>query len=261
MTAPAPPRPLPAGAGRGRRLALFLDIDGAIAEIAPRPELALVPAGTRAALARLRRALGGAVAVVSGRPLAQIDRMLPGAELAAAGLHGLELRRAGEASARRPAPPLPRGLAAALRRMCDRRPGLVLEDKGATAALHYRARPELGAEARAAVRRLLDGRPGLAALEGKCVIEVKPAGRDKGTAIRAFMAEAPFAGREPAFLGDDVTDEAGFAVVREMGGLAVRVGGAEATRAAWRLPGVAAAQDWLRGLAESFDDVRRGGDG
>ena len=88
------------------------------------------------------------------------------------------------------------------------------------------------------------------------MIEVKPAGSDKGTAIRAFMAEPPFAGREPAFLGDDVTDEAGFAVVREMGGLAVRVGGACATRAAWRLPDVAAAREWLRSLADSFDDDR-----
>ncbi len=250
--APALPRPLPPTACRGRRIALFLDVDGTIAEIAARPELAFVPRETRAALAALRGALDGAVALVSGRPIAELERMTPGARLAAAGLHGLEVRGPAGRAPRPPAGAAPRAAVAALRRACAARAGLRLEDKGATAAVHYRGRPELAAAARAAARQAAAGRPEVTVLEGKCVVEIVPAGRDKGTAIRAFMAEAPFSGREPVFVGDDVTDEAGFAAVRAMGGVAVRVGGAAPTRAAWRLPDVAATGAWLRGLAASF---------
>ena len=241
---------------RGRRIALFLDVDGVIAEIAARPELAVVPPETRATLAELRDALEGAAALVSGRPIAALERMMPGARLAAAGLHGLEFRGPGETAARPAGGGVPRAAIAELRRACAAQDGLRLEDKGATAAVHYRGHPELARAARAAVRRAAAGRPGVAVLEGKCVVELVPAGLDKGTAIRAFMADAPFMGREPVFVGDDVTDEAGFAAVRAMGGVAVRVGPAEPTRAAWRLPDVAATGAWLRGLALSFRDVR-----
>lgn len=252
------PPPLPPTACRGRRIALFVDVDGVIAEIAARPELAVVPPETRATLAELRDALDGAAALVSGRPIAALERMMPGARLAAAGLHGLEFRGPGDTAARPAAGGrriAPRAAVAELRRACAAQEGLRLEDKGATAAVHYRGRPELARAARAAVRRAAAGRPGVAVLEGKCVVELLPAGLDKGTAIRAFMAEAPFAGREPVFVGDDVTDEAGFAAVRALGGVAVRVGPAAPTRAAWRLPDVAATGVWLRGLALSFRDV------
>lgn len=250
-----PARPLPRAAGRGETLALFLDIDGTIAEFAPRPELVRIPAELRALLAALRDSLGGALALVSGRSVADIDALLPGADLAVAGAHGLERRRRGErAAAAAAAHPDMAGFAAALRAFATARPGLIVEDKGRTVALHFRQRPDLRAEAREAVARLVDGRPGLAALEGKCVVEIKPAGRDKGSAIRDFMAEAPFAGRTPAFVGDDVTDEPGFAAVRELGGLAIRVGGPDDTLADWRLPDVRAARAWLRELAAALDN-------
>ncbi len=248
------PGPLPADAGRRRDIALFLDIDGTIAEIAPRPELAAVPNELRPILAVLSDALDGAVALVSGRTIADIDRMLPWANLAVAGTHGLERRRPGERVASAPADAGLRGVAAALRAFCDSRPGLILEDKGGAVALHYRQRPEIGDAVRTMAIRLTDANPRLVALEGKAVIEIKPDGRNKGSAIRDFMTEAPFAGRTPVFIGDDVTDEPGFAAVRELGGVAIRVGEERETLAEYRLPDVGTARDWLRGLADWFGD-------
>lgn len=252
--APAVPVPLPAAAGHGRDIALFLDVDGTIAEIAPRPDLVTVPGALRPTLATLQSALGGAVALVSGRTVADVEALLPWADVAVAGAHGLETRRPGERAARVPAAAGFAPLVAALRAFCDARPGLILEDKSVCAAVHYRQRPDLGGAVRETVARLLGERPGFVSLEGKAVVEIKPAGTDKGSAIRGFMAEAPFAGREPVFVGDDTTDEPGFAAVRALGGMAVRVGDARPTRAAYRLPDVGAVLAWLRGLAASFGD-------
>ncbi len=226
--------------------ALFLDLDGTLVEIAATPDAVRPASGLGALLETVSRRVGSALAIVSGRPIHEIDRILAPLVLPAAGLHGLERRSAGGAYS--PPPALPRygGLRTALRRFAADRPGLLFEDKGAALALHYRARPDLCAAAAAAVETALGcARAGLAVQRGKAVIEVRPDGADKGAAVAAFMSEPPFAGRRPVFAGDDVTDEAAFRAVRARNGVTVRVGANGATAAEWSLADVAAVHAWL----------------
>ena len=131
--------------------------------------------------------------------------------------------------------------------------GVVIEDKTHAIAVHYRQAPTVKAKARAEVRRLVEGRPDLQILDGKMVFEIKSCGIDKGTAIKAFMAEPPFVGRTPIFLGDDITDEDGFAIVNDLGGHSIRVGGRAKTAARFRLPNVTAVIEWLNWLAEDLE--------
>ena len=231
--------------------ALFLDFDGTLVEIAPAP-CAVAPAPRlRPMLAALAVRLGGAVALVSGRPLADLDWLLAPLVLPAAGLHGLERRRADGAILRAEAPE--EALAAARARLADfaaRTPGVLLEDKGLTLALHYRGAPERAADCRRAARDAAAVAGGaLHLLEGKMVVELRPEGGDKGAAIAAFLAEPPFAGRTPVFAGDDRTDEDGFAVVAARGGISLRVGDGRDSVAQYRIASVEALLDWLAALA------------
>ncbi len=229
--------------------ALFLDLDGTLVEIAPTPDAARPASRLAELLERASRHVGSALAIVSGRPIREIDGMLAPLELPAAGLHGLERRSAGGAYS--PPLALPRfdELRAALGRFAADHPGLLLEDKGAALALHYRARPELGAAAVAAVEEALGGMgSGITVQHGKAVIELRSEGADKGAAVAAFLSEPPFTGRRPVFTGDDITDEAAFRAVRRRGGVAVRVGPQGATAAEWRLADVAAVHAWLADL-------------
>lgn len=231
------------------RGALFLDLDGTLLEIAARPEAVRVPAG----LPRLLNDLGGrregALALVSGRVLADIDRLLAPWQGAAAGLHGAERRRADGTIERI----LEDGAARALARLRPRllrlagaMPGVFLEDKAAALALHYRAAPAREESLRAATRRLAaECAPALRLLDGKMVLEFRPASTTKGTAIAAFLGEAPFRGKRPVFLGDDASDEDGFAEVNRRGGLSVRIGPPADSAARFALPSVAAALAWL----------------
>lgn len=239
------------------RPALFLDFDGTLVEIAPDPGSVRVPPALPGVLARIADRLSGAVAIVSGRPLGEIDRFLDPFASAASGLHGLERRlAAGEPVVSVPRPePLDR-LVAAFAASGFGGDGVLVEDKGATVAFHFRAAPERGAAISAFVRERARELSGLAVVEGKMVIEVKPRGADKGLAIRAHLATAAFRGRIPVFLGDDVTDEDGFAAVLELGGVAVKVGDGP-TVATHRLADVAAVHSWLTGLAQ---DGRRPND-
>ncbi len=203
--------------------ALFLDFDGTLVDIAGHPEAVVVPRGLVDTLARLRACLGGAVAVVSGRPIAQIDRFLSPLALAVAGGHGAERRRADGSLACLEPPPLGMALETA-QALARAYPGLLVESKRASVALHYRNGPQLEAVCVAAMQDAVDHCPGLALLKGKMVIEAKPREASKGRAIEAFLDEPPFAGRLPVFIGDDVTDEPGFAAVQRLGGLGVKVG-------------------------------------
>jgi trehalose 6-phosphate phosphatase len=238
-----------------RDSALFLDLDGTLLEIAPRPELVMVPAGLPELLARLAERRGGALAVISGRRIEDCDRHLRPWRGAAAGLHGAERRRAdgslatgGDSAADREAAAALDRLRPALNELARRIPGVLIEDKGRTIALHYRQVPEKEGEIRAAVARLL--RPEIAALRlmsGKMLVELKPAHHDKGRAVAAFLEEAPFRGRMPVFVGDDTTDEDGFREVNRRGGVSIRVGAPEtATAAVHTLPTVPAVLAWLR---------------
>lgn len=219
------PEPQPLILAR-ERWCLFLDVDGTLIDIAPTPDAARVAPGLPTLLMDACRALGGALALVSGRPIATLDLLFAPRRWAAAGLHGLE---------RRDATGCLHGAAVAHPGLCEVRdllvaavadaPGALLEDKGVTLAVHYRAVPAREPQLRRAVHAAA-AQLGAAfhVLEGDHVLEIKPAAANKADAIRAFLAEPPFAGRRPIFVGDDVTDLDGFAVVEGAGGLSVAVG-------------------------------------
>jgi len=234
--------------------ALFIDVDGTLLDIAPAPELVEVPAGLPALLQRLAVRHEGALALVSGRRLADLDRLLVPWHGAAAGLHGAERRRPdGSLAADMPSDEAEQAAQRALDRIREplaeaarHWPGVRLEDKGRTLALHYRLAPAREDEARGLAERLLAAAgPALRLIAGKMVLEFQPRHHGKDRAIAAFMAEPPFRGRPPVFLGDDTTDEDGFAEVNRRGGLSVRVGPPAATAARYALPSPAAVRDWL----------------
>jgi trehalose 6-phosphate phosphatase len=229
--------------------AFFFDFDGTLAEIAAHPEAVEVVHSVPAALQALRVRASGAVAVISGRPVAEIDQHLRPLELPAAGVHGAERRRA-DGSWERVALPDTAAALAWLEPAVAPHPALRLERKPGALALHYRGADALEADCLAMMehaRRLV---PDTVLMHGKKVIELKPAGADKGRAVDAFMAEPPFAGRRPWFFGDDVTDEAAFAAVQARGGVTVKIGEGETT-AAWRLPDPAALRAWLVSVTSS----------
>lgn len=234
-----------------RSWAFFLDLDGTLVDIAETPEAVDPGEAEIALLQRLQRACEGALALISGRSLKRIDELFAPLVLAAAGQHGAERR---DAQGRRHRHRFPvkslRPAASGIRSFAARHPGLVFEDKGASVALHYRLAPQLAAAAQQAVREAAE--PLGEAVEvqgGKMVVELKPAGCDKGAAIESFMREPPFAGRVAVFLGDDVTDEHGFRVVNRLGGHSVKVG-AGPSAARWHLENPAAARAWLAAWLE-----------
>jgi trehalose 6-phosphate phosphatase len=231
------------------RTAFFFDFDGTLVDLAPTPDGVLVQPDMLALLAALRRATHGAVAIVSGRGIESIDGFLAMPDLPIAGLHGAE-RRDANGDTQRVGFNDERLLhmEQVLAEVVRTHPGMLLEIKGAALALHYRNAPEHEATARAATEKLAAEFAAAYVLQpGKMVYEIKPKDVDKGRALRAFLNEPPFAGRTPVFAGDDLTDEKGFAVVNEMGGLSIKVGGGE-TIAKTRVDSVQALLAWLAAL-------------
>lgn len=234
------PKPL-----RLRDTALFLDLDGTLAPLAARPQDVRPDPRRTGLLERLRVQLDGRLAVVSGRTLIDVDRILERCVGPVAAVHGLVRRDPqGRIFATPPHPKL--ALAAEhLRAFAAKDSGLLVEEKGLSAALHYRLAPRCAEAARACAADLAR-KTGLILQIGDMVAELRTPGADKGDAIRAFMAEPPFRGAMPVFVGDDATDEAGFAATRAFAGLGVLVSPADrATRAGFRLPGVDATLRWL----------------
>ncbi|MDH4131289.1 MAG: trehalose-phosphatase [Gemmatimonadota bacterium] len=226
--------------------ALFLDLDGTLVELAEAPRAVRVEADLLALLKSLREVLDGAVALVSGRSLSDLDRMLGISQWPAAGQHGLEIRRATGQVTTRPVPSATWGtVRESLWLLARRHPGLLLEEKGLSLALHYRQAPRLASHIHRVVRQVVDrAGDGLRVIPGRRVIEVTPAGASKGEAVDSLMATAPFLGRLPVFVGDDVTDEEAFSTVRRHRGVSVKVGPGP-TAASHRLPDVAAVRRWL----------------
>jgi trehalose 6-phosphate phosphatase len=238
-----PPERLPAFAADW---ALFLDIDGTLLDHAERPDAARPGAAEIQLLDGLRRAAQGALALISGRSVTDIDAMFAPLALPVAGQHGIE-RRDAQGGVHRHAFPsqVLRGVAARIGEFAARHEGLLFEDKGHNLALHYRLAPQLEGAAQAALgEAAAQLGAGFELLRGKMVVELKPSGRDKGSAIEDFMREAPFAGRRPVFVGDDQTDEFGFGVVNRLGGHAVKVGPGP-TVARHRIADAAAVRAWL----------------
>jgi trehalose 6-phosphate phosphatase len=224
-------------------MALFLDFDGTLVEIAATPEAIDIPPGLPGLLLRLSARLGGALAIVSGRPIPQLDEHLP-VPIAKVGNHGGAIRvdPAGPVEE----PPLPRpplswlGQAALL---ADAFPGAFVEGKEHGFVLHYRQAPEAAAMAQGLLESLVAEAPDdFTLMPARMAWEVKPRAVSKGTAVAALLARAPFAGRTPVFIGDDVTDEAGMAAARAAGGLGLRLQDSFGTPAVLRT--------WLAGLAE-----------
>jgi trehalose 6-phosphate phosphatase len=233
--------------------ALFLDVDGTLLEYAAHPQEVRVGRKLLELLAALRAATHGAIALISGRSVEDVDRLFAPLALPVAGQHGTE-RRAADGTIRRHAPSLEKlGRAAAgLVRLTAARSGLVLENKGMTLALHYRLAPGLRSLAVREMRAVsADLGDAFELQSGKFVMEIKPSGKDKGSAIAEFAAEPPFAGRRPVFIGDDLTDEPGFEVVNRAGGHSVKVGPG-ITRARWHLSDAVAVRRWLASYAEQF---------
>lgn len=236
--------------------ALFLDFDGTLVDLAPTPDAVTVPPGLPGLLRALKERLGGAVAIVTGRPLADVDAFLPGLELDGCGLHGLERRWGGNFSRPVASAPLSTEVEA-LRRLFAGAPGIVIEDKGVSVAIHWRLAPALETEAAAAAADLAARLgPAFRIQDGKAVREIVPADAGKGAGVRALMARPPYAGRRPLFAGDDRTDEDGFEAAAALGGLAVKVGPGP-TRAARRIASSGEFRMWLTAFLASPDAVDR----
>ena len=226
--------------------AYFLDVDGTLIDLADTPDAVHIDAALLELIARLHRASGGAVALISGRAIADLQNRLGKLRLPLAGQHGLERRdAAGRLWVQATPPAAKAAIKEALAPVLARHPGLLLEDKGLTLALHYRRSPHLAAYALRLMDRLAaTAGAGLELQHGKCVAEIKPAGIDKGTALADYLAQPPFNGRRPVFIGDDRNDERGFAEVNKLKGISIKVGkGASCAR--FRLRDVASVRRWL----------------
>ena len=240
-SAPQRPRPSPPE----QRWALFLDVDGCLLEFADAPDKVVVPLGLRECLHALSERLEGALALVSGRSLEALDDLFWPLRLPAAGLHGLE-RRSRNGYLQAPA------ANQQLRRLCAEAEtltvghrGAMVENKRAGFALHWRAAPDAAEAMRAFAEHALSQLNGYRLQHGDQVVELLPVGGDKGGAIAAFLAEAPFAGRHAVFAGDDLTDESGFRVVNADGGSSVLVGNRPDSAAHFGLRNPAEVRAWL----------------
>ena len=241
---PPPPPGLLQGAS------LFIDFDGALVDLVERPDAIIVDEGLRDLLGALGAVYDGRLAIVSGRSIAQLDDMLGpiARRLAVSGSHGSEQRWQGLTL--QPArPPALDDATDALRAFVEGHPGTLLEPKSFGVALHYRLSPGVEAAAHDIAHRLGE-RHGLALQPGKMMVELRVAGGDKGSAVRRMMQRAPMAGTHPVCLGDDLTDEAAFAMARELGGAGILIGPPRATDALYALPDVAAVRAWLAGGLE-----------
>lgn len=231
-------------------LALFLDVDGTLLEIAATPDAVRVPASLKHTLSSLSARLDGALALVSGRSVRTLDALFTPFHFPAAGIHGCE-RREANGCILRPEIDMPRFARVRddLAAWTQAHPGTLLEDKGYALALHYRLAPQFADAALTAAESALRQIETHELQRGKFVFEIRPAGYSKGGAIEAFMREIPFRGRKPLFIGDDITDEAGFAVVNRLGGISIRVGEVASTAARYRLAHVDEVVAWLNALA------------
>lgn len=232
------------------RWALFLDFDGTLVELAPSPDKISVPPELPRLLMGLSQRFAGALAIFTGRALADLDHHL-GVRFPACGQHGAQRRVEAEGEVwQADMPPLDR-VRDGLRALTETWPKLLVEDKGTTLAVHFRAVPEAGGSVRAVLDKFVDqSKSTMEIQEGKYVYELRPAGVDKGIALEEFMSVPPFAGCLPLAVGDDVTDEAAFESALRAGGSAIKVG-AGATHAPWHLDNPHSVCAWLGNLQEA----------
>ena len=217
----AVPRLLP----KAPEAAFLLDFDGTLVEIASAPELVQVPPGLSETLVRLRQRVGDALAIVSGRPVEQVDGFLPGVAYAVAGEHGVAVRQAPDAPVKRARlPALPSDWLARAEELAEENQGVRVERKAAGLVLHYRANPAAGDRLEQAARAMVKGAEEQFHVQAsKMAWEIRAAGIDKGSAVRILMQRPPFVGRLPVFIGDDLTDEDGIRAAVDLGGAGYRI--------------------------------------
>jgi len=226
--------------------AWFFDVDGTLVEIAPTPSSVVVNDDLPGIISRLHELSGGAVSLITGRAIADVEKILPLPGVAVAGQHGLEIRAAsGGVTVRSSTRADLEAIERELIHLAKHHAGLIVEHKGESIALHYRRAPKLAGYVHRVMRNLQStyGRD-LVIQKGKRVVELKPAHAEKGSAISELMLRPPFKGRTPAFVGDDITDETGFKLINQMGGHSIKVGSGT-TAAKWRLNDVTAVREWL----------------
>jgi trehalose 6-phosphate phosphatase len=232
---------------------LFLDVDGTLVELTDTPSQTTADALINSLLRDIAERLGGAVALVSGRNIATLDQLFAPLKLPAAGLHGVERRRAdGTIQGASFVDSQLDGARAALQALVAAHPGTLLEDKDRTIGLHFRLAPQFEQVLREAVIAIAKPLGGNYHIQGgKMLLEIKPRGFSKATAIQAFMKESPFGGRRPVFVGDDLTDQDGFGMVEAHGGISVGVG--DLVHGQFYLPDVTAVRSWLQRIADLHD--------
>lgn len=250
--------PIPLPSMNLRELAILLDVDGTILDIASTPGGVRVPESLRQTLAQLSRKTGGALALVSGRSLGDLDLLFAPLRLPAVGGHGAELRASanGAAEAAR-SQPLDGRLRDRLAGIADSAPGVLVEDKGYAMAVHYRLAPDQERSVKRAVATIRADWPGdsIEVLPGKSVLEIKAAGFNKGAAIRTLMQHKPFAGRRPIFIGDDTTDETAFAMLPEFDGIGYSVG-REVPGTSYCFAAPSEVRHWLQRLSDGDGSAR-----
>ncbi|WP_355505378.1 trehalose-phosphatase [Xanthomonas cannabis] len=240
--------PLPSPPLLDDACALFLDVDGTLIDFADSPEAVRLLPEVREAIGRLSDRLNGAVALVSGRPLSQLDALFAPLVLPAAGLHGHELRSDVDARAAMPqdTSAFLHGLHQRAAALTHTHTGVLVEDKGVSVALHWRAQPLAGPDVLAFAQQEIAQLPGYRLQPGDHVVEFVPEGSNKGLAVEQLMQQSAFAGRTPVFVGDDLTDEFGFEAANRLGGWSVLVGDRAQTSARFRVAGTAAVHAWLQ---------------
>lgn len=233
-----------------QRHALFLDVDGTLLDFAEHPDAVCVEHTLIDLLSRLHTRMNGAIALLSGRSIATLDQFFHPLRVSAAGLHGLELRFPDGTSTACDVDPVVMGrIRTRATAWVRRHPEVLLEDKGVSVALHYRRSPEHESDVLRAAHALIRGcKPDFRLQRGNHVVEIRPAGADKGAALRHFMTIAPFNERSPIMLGDDFTDEPAFAAAQELGGTGIIVGQRRPTAARQALAGPPQVRDWLAAL-------------
>ena len=245
---PAPPDNL-----EPSNLALFLDVDGTLLDIEDHPADVRADQALIALLGRLSQGLDGALSLISGRTVDDIDRIFAPARFAAAGGHGAELRLHPDDSVSSAKWSLPTSIIERIREFAANSPGLLLEEKRGGMSLHYRRAPELEKQCTTFVQSLLpEIEQDFRLIAGKMVFEFAPKEHHKGAAISEMMQRDPFTRRRTVFVGDDVTDEDGFRAVNALDGIAIRVGGSRGSEAQYSLPDVAAVHRWLESIEQSI---------
>jgi trehalose 6-phosphate phosphatase len=237
-----------------RPWALFLDVDGTLLDISDTPGGVTVPSGLTATLETVRRGLQGALAFVSGRTIADLDRLFTPLRLPAAGQHGSEIRLSPDSPvACLATAPIREALRRDVAAIAAAFPGAEMEDKGRTIAVHYRRAPGAAAVLTQGLRRIVQSNETpLILTHGRKVLELRDAGHSKATAVHEFMRHPAFEGRVPLFVGDDITDEDGFIAVEQYGGTALAVGTVHRPRRETAFAGPADVRTWLTHLSKTL---------